>query len=87
MNGIFPPRVESDGRRVVSLQLARERAGQFQSRGLMLPRRVSKPDATMTDNRDRRGLLARLEAENAQLRERAVELALENQALRDARQR
>src|SRR6516164_10268413 len=60
---------------VLSLQLARERAWQS----------ASNPETTELDGRSASNerLLERLEAENAQLRRRVVELALQIQALRD----
>jgi hypothetical protein len=62
--------------KVLSLQLARERAWQ--------PRGGSSGPAFKTLGLPRnQRLLERLEAENAQLRRRAVELVLQIQALRD----
>ena len=60
---------------VLSLQLARERAWQS----------ASNPETTELDGEcaSNQRLLERLEAENAQLRGRVVELALQIQALRD----
>jgi hypothetical protein len=92
MSGISR-RSESDGRSVVSLQLARDRTRQLRSRELALRRALSGSNSMATDqvlfgqNIDKRRLLERLKAENVELRERAVELALQVQALRDADQR
>jgi len=60
---------------VLSLKLARERAGQS----------VWNPETTELDggSASNQRLLERLEAENAQLRRSVVELALQIQALRD----
>ena len=75
---------------VLSLQCARERAWQPRSgsnrhafRGL--GQSVWKSKTTERDGRtaSNQRLLERLEAENAQLRENVVELALQIQALRD----
>jgi hypothetical protein len=73
---------------VLSLQCARERA--WQPRGGRhafkgLGQSVWKSKTTERDGRtaSNQRLLERLEAENAQLRERLVELALQIQALRD----
>ncbi len=66
---------------VLSLRCARERA--WQPRGL--GQSAWKSKTTERDGRtaSNQRLLERLEAENAQLRERLVELALQIQALRD----
>jgi hypothetical protein len=75
---------------VVSLQCARERA--WQPRGgsnghafKELGQSVRKPQVSKRDGRiaSDQKLLERLEAENAELRENVVELALQIQALRD----
>jgi hypothetical protein len=70
---------------VLSLQLARERARQLRGgsnghafKGLGLPLWNSEITGL-----DERRCLERLEAENAQLRRRVVELVLQIQALRD----
>ena len=60
---------------VLSLQLARERARQSASNS-----ETTELDGGSASNQR---LLERLEAENAQLRRRVVELALQIQALRD----
>ena len=60
---------------VLSLQLARERAWQSASNS-----ETTELDGESASNQR---LLERLEAENAQLRGRVVELALQIQALRD----
>ena len=60
---------------VLSLQLARERARQSASNS-----ETTELDGGSASNQR---LLERLEAENAQLRGRVVELALQIQALRD----
>jgi hypothetical protein len=60
---------------VLSLQLARERAWQSASNS-----ETTELDGGSASNQR---LLERLEAENAQLRRRLVELALQIQALRD----
>ena len=57
---------------MLSLQVARERARQ--------PRGAS---ARQVSKRSNQGLLERLEAENAQLRDSVVDLMLQIQALRD----
>jgi len=90
MSGISRPRSESDGRTVVSLQLARDRTRQLRPRELVLLRAASKSNAMTTNktpferNIDKRRLLERLKAENVELRDRLVELALQIQALRNA---
>jgi cell division protein FtsB len=63
---------------VVSLQCARERSNGHAFKGL--GQSVWKRDGRIASNQK---LLERLEAENAQLRENVVELALQIQALRD----
>jgi predicted RNase H-like nuclease (RuvC/YqgF family) len=75
---------------VVSLQCARERAwqpsGGSNGRAFKgLGQSVWKSETTERDGRiaSNHKLLERLEAENAQLRENVVELALQIQALRD----
>ena len=72
-------------RHVLSLQLARERAWRLRggSNGHAF-KRLGLPlwNSEITGLDDRR-FLARLEAENAQLRRRVVELLLQIQALRD----
>ena len=60
---------------VLSLQLARERAWQSASN--------SETTELEGGSASNQRLLERLEAENAQLRRRVVELALQIQALRD----
>jgi hypothetical protein len=94
-NGTIQPMV-GDGRtvgggvmsNVLSLRRARERAWQpaggsnghaFQGLG----QSVWKSKTTERDGRTASNQLERLEAENAQLRERLVELALQIQAARD----
>ena len=67
---------------VLSLQLARERA--WRLRGGSASKRLGLPlwNSEIT-GLDERRFLARLEAENAQLRRSVVELQLQIQALRD----
>jgi hypothetical protein len=74
---------------VVSLQCARERAWQprggsnghaFKGLGQSVWTKTTERDGRIASNQR---LLERLEAENAQLRENVVELALQIQALRD----
>jgi hypothetical protein len=70
---------------VLSLQLARERARQ--SRGGSNGHAFKRPSLPLWNSEitglDERRVLARLEAENAQLRRRVVDLLLQIQALRD----
>jgi hypothetical protein len=93
MSGISRRRANSDGMSVLSLHLTHDRTWQPRSRDLMLLRIVSKPHAATTydtpfgRNVDKRRLLEQLKAENAELRDRVVELALQIQVLRDAWQR
>ena len=71
---------------VVSLQLARERARQPRggSNGHAFKRLALPLWNSEITRLDGRRFLERLEAENAQLRGRVVELVLQNQALRDS---
>jgi hypothetical protein len=92
MSGISR-RSESDGRSVVSLQLARDRTRQLRPRDLALRRNLSGSDSMAMDRTpfgpsiDKRRLLERLKVENVELRDRVIDLALQIQALRDALQR
>jgi hypothetical protein len=70
---------------VLSLQLARERAWQARGRsnGDAFKRPGLPPRNSEITGLDGRRILGRLEAENAQLRRRVVDLVLQIQALRD----
>src|SRR5215813_4092273 len=70
---------------VLSLQLARERAWQARGRsnGHAFKRLGLPPRNSEITGLDERRFLERLEAENAQLRRRVVDLVLQMQALRD----
>ena len=70
---------------VLSLQLARERA--WQPRGGSNGHAFKRPSLPLWNSKitglDERRFLERLEAENARLRRRVVDLVLQIQALRD----
>ena len=70
---------------VLSLQLARERAWRLRggSNGHAFKRLRLPPRNSEITGLDGRRFLERLEAENAQLRRRVVDLLLQMQALRD----
>jgi len=77
----------------VSLQLARDRTRQLRPREPAMRRTLSGSNSMATDRAlfgqtiDKQRPLERLKAENVELRDRVVELALQIQALRDADRR